>query len=72
MVLSLHDLAVEAIEIYVRHAEAAEYDAGFDAGEFSGPAHSRVADDKVAALAAEHGTTFSKVRAEMESLCCRI
>lgn len=35
------------------HAEAAEYDAGFDAGEFSGPEHARMAQrekDRVAKM----------------------
>jgi hypothetical protein len=47
----------EAVACIDRHAKGAEADAGFDAGEFSGPAHGRQQVADLAAIAARHGIT---------------
>jgi hypothetical protein len=43
------------------HAEGAAYDAGFDAGEFSGPAHALDAEREVARVA-EHFFNYAGVQ----------
>lgn len=43
------------------HAEAAEADAGFDGGEFSGPAHHRAEEREITKLAEQHGYTYEEV-----------
>jgi hypothetical protein len=61
-------LALEAIDIYARQEEAAAMDAGFDAGEFSGPAHARMADDRVARLATDNGFTPEELNTAVNAL----
>lgn len=62
---TLRECAVEALSIYTAEEEAAYYDAGFDAGEFSGPAHAVRADQKVEQLAVENGFTLDQVNTEL-------
>lgn len=51
-------LAASAVaRIYRSHEEAAGYDAGFDAGEFSGPAHARAERAEIVAALAALGYT---------------
>lgn len=47
-------------DTYSDHHDAAGYDAGFDGGEFSGPAHDRLAHDEVAFLK-QHFFNFTGV-----------
>jgi hypothetical protein len=47
-------------DTWTQHNEAAGYDAGFDGGEFSGPAHDRMAHDEVAFLK-QHFFNFAGV-----------
>lgn len=47
-----------AQQIVARHDAGAEADAGFDAGEFSGPAHHRALVRELKALAAKNGVDF--------------
>lgn len=63
--MTLRQVAEQAYEIYATHEEAAHYDAGYDAGEFSGPSHARMADRKIKELAKEHGFTTEQVWDEM-------
>lgn len=67
--MTLRQAAQRAIDIQSQWAEAADRDAGFDAGEFSGPACSRAADREVAELAAASGFTVDEVNAEVNRLC---
>lgn len=48
----------EAHQIYRGHAEGAELDAGFDGGEFSGPAHDSMLEDALRELAARYDVDF--------------
>lgn len=48
----------EAIEIMNSHALGAEMDAGFDGGEWSGPAHADMEEEALQALAARAGVKF--------------
>jgi hypothetical protein len=54
--------------IYSSHEEAARYDAVFDAGEFSGPAHASAADREVKALAKANGFTLDDVWREINDI----
>jgi hypothetical protein len=66
---TLRELAQSAIKIYQRHAEAADADAGFDAGEWSGPAHSERAEREVDELAESYGYTADELEIELSCLC---
>jgi len=44
---------------------AASMDAGFDAGEFSGPAHAEMLETKIEQVAKENGFTTDEVYIEM-------
>lgn len=61
-------IAHRAIAIYAKHDEAADWDAGFDAGEFSGPAHATAADREVEELAKKYGLTFEEVTDEINRI----
>lgn len=52
----------EAIRLMNDYAYAAEADAGFDGGEFSGPANARSLERALAKLADRHGVTVDDVR----------
>lgn len=69
--------AALALEIQEAHSEGADMDAGFDGGEFSGPAHSRMEEQEIKTLAEESGFTYDEVmaaimdrinRAELDSM----
>lgn len=62
---TLRAVAIEALDIYEEHDESLQFDAGFDGGEFSGPAHAEMASKRVAELAAEHGYTYDDVAVEL-------
>ena len=70
-------LSVTASDIYRTrraHDEAAAYDAGFDAGEFSGPAHAQMENDEVERIEAHFfnytGATFTHaVRCRISEGC---
>lgn len=47
------------------HEEAAVWDAGFDGGEFSGPAHYRMMAAAVARALAEHGWSAAEFEDEL-------
>ena len=63
--MTIQECAEKVLEIYNQHEEAAEWDAGFDAGEFSGPAHAdmaeRQAQDLMESLGKEHGFTTEQI-----------
>lgn len=63
--MTLRETALEALKIMNAHEEGAYYDAGFDAGEFSGPAHGRMAQQEIAELAIENGFNLEEVEREM-------
>ena len=63
--MTITEVAAKAVEIYNAHEEGAAADAGFDAGELSGPAHARMADEAVEKLAADHGFTLEEVVTEL-------
>ena len=44
----------EYLEVQIGHNWAAEADAGFDGGEFSGPAHGRAIDREIRGIVAAH------------------
>lgn len=56
-------LAREASALFARHARGVLADAGFDAGEFSAPAHFRALEAEIVALAARHGVSVDDVLA---------
>lgn len=59
--LSLKEVVEKANEIYNAHEYGAEMDAGFDAGEFSGPAHHRMAEREIESIAVANGFTLEQV-----------
>lgn len=61
----LSEVAEMANEIYAQHEEIADIDAGFDGGEFSGPAHDRMAEREVEQMAQKEGYTLDQVADEM-------
>lgn len=61
----LSQAASAVLRIRDGHARAAEYDAGFDAGEWSGPAHARMAAAQVVAALAALGYTPAQYDAEL-------
>lgn len=63
--LSLKCLADEAEKIIESHEQGAGADAGFDAGEFSGPAHSRMEQEEIRALAEANEFTYDDVMGEI-------
>ena len=63
--MTLREVAMRAMEILADHSESAYYDAGFDAGEYSEPAHAKQADEEIAVLAEANGFTFEAVMREL-------
>lgn len=63
--LTLAEVASAAEKILSDHSEAEDYDAGFDAGEFSGPAHDKMAEEEISALAERNGFTLEQVLGEL-------
>lgn len=63
--MTLRETAMKALEIMQAHEEGADMDAGFDGGEFSGPAHARMAQKEIAELATACGFTYEEVDDEM-------
>lgn len=66
--MNLRECAIKAASIMNAFEIAAEQDAGFDAGEFSGPACAEAADRKIAELAESNGFTFDQVMEELTIL----
>lgn len=62
------EIVERAILIYSESEESAEADAGFDAGEWSGPSHARKADEKIAVLAEANGYTFDDLLGAINDL----
>ena len=60
--------ARKALKIVLDHEHGASMDAGFDAGEFSGPAHWRAIEKEIRALASERGFSFEEVMTEVDHL----
>lgn len=67
--LSLRDTAIEALKIVQAYAYAADMDAGFDAGEFSGPAIARAEERAVTLLADLQGYSYDMVMDEVAEYC---
>lgn len=65
MKLTLAEVTDKAVEIMVSHCELAEMDAGFDGGEFSGPAHGRMGEKEITDLAEANGFTLEDVYGEI-------
>ena len=65
---TIREVALEALKIHEEHARAAEMDAGFDGGEFSGPAHSEMAFEAVEELAIRYGFTSDEIGAEFNKI----
>jgi hypothetical protein len=59
--MCLRRAAYKAIEVFMYHADAAAMDAGFDAGEFSGPRHQAMADNEITVLAHQYGFSYNQV-----------
>lgn len=55
----------EAEQAYTDSEFAAEADAGFDAGEFSGPAHNRMLEEKLESIAAKHSVQLGEIETAM-------
>ena len=64
--VALQEAADKAEEIIRKHDEGASMDEGFDAGEFSGPAHEQMQDAEIKQLAEQSGLTFDEVMGEVE------
>lgn len=63
------ELRSKAEAIMEAHAKGADADAGFDGGEFSGPAHAEDEEEELAVLAAEYGITYHKLMADLADAC---
>lgn len=63
--MTLREAAMKALKIMQAHEEGADMDAGFDGGEFSGPAHADMAQREIAELAKSHGFTPEEIEDEM-------
>lgn len=63
--MNIREAALKAIDIYNEHQEGARLDAGFDGGEFSGPAHDRMAEKEVREMCKKEGVPYEEVNAEM-------
>ena len=62
---TLREVAIEADKIMAPHNEGAAMDAGFDGGEFSGPAHGRMEEREITELAEANGFTLDDVFGEL-------
>jgi len=58
---SLDAVVRRTMEIIEAHEFAAEMDAGFDGGEFSGPAHAKMERREIEELAKSRGYTYEQV-----------
>lgn len=58
--LTLSQMASRIAQITRSHAEAMDLDAGFDGGEFSGPAHYRAIEREVAQALRDGGWTADR------------
>jgi hypothetical protein len=67
--MNTKQIVEQAFKIVERHNLAAEMDAGFDAGEWSGPAHDAMEMDALADLANQHGLTFDQLDTMMMEYC---
>lgn len=61
----LWEVALEAMHILDKQAEGEEMDAGFDGGEFSGPAHARIVEGLMEDLATKNGYTVDQLMNEV-------
>ena len=66
---TIREVAGMAIDITNKWSEAADRDAGFDGGEFSGPASCRAADKEIEQLSKDTGFTVQEIQREMNVLC---
>ncbi len=57
-----------AMDIMDGHQIAMEADAGFDGGEFSGPAHERMMEKEITELAELYGYTYDEVIGEVNRM----
>jgi hypothetical protein len=65
--IALTDLALAAADKAIYESmEGADADAGFDAGEFSGPAHAEILDRELEQIARQHGLTGDELNYEMD------
>ncbi len=63
--MTLNEVVAKAIEIIEAHEEGAVMDAGFDAGEFSGPAHAMMMEREITKLAVDNSFTYDQVWCEV-------
>lgn len=59
--MRIEQIVAEAMKIVEAHSIGAEMDAGFDGGEFSGPAHCEMEVDDLAELAKIHGLSYDQL-----------
>lgn len=64
-VLDIKQVADLANAIHAAHDEGAEMDAGFDGGEFSGPAHGRAVEQEVRELCKKYRVDYEAVENEL-------
>ena len=62
---TLHDVAVEALNLMGLYEEVATADRAFDGGEWSGPASARAMHEEITRLAEANGFTYREVEAEV-------
>ena len=62
---TIREAALAALDIIARFAEGAAMDAGFDAGEFSGPANARAEEEAITELANANGYSYNEVMDEV-------
>lgn len=62
---SIAQIVDQAIEIWNSYAIAAEADAGFDGGEFSGPANEDAEERALRQLAEKNGYSFEDLQTAM-------
>jgi hypothetical protein len=65
---TLEQVVKKALEIMDQHNDALVYDSGFDAGEFSGPAHAGAVEREIRELAQVHGFSYEQVWDEITRL----
>lgn len=63
---SLTEVVNRIVAIRQNHNQAFQYDAGYDGGEFSGPAHRRTEDREHAQVLADTGWTWGTLEREVE------
>lgn len=68
--MSLRQVAILSDEITQSSVIATEADAGFDGGEFSGPAHGDMLKERLTELAEKFGYTFEQLEGEMYARAC--